>query len=352
MRLITSIVLFSLVLGSAHADSDVARTLKAEKDRALREKIKADPRGAHRQRRAREAREYEKRAGIMYRPDYEKRRKDLAFRKNVDFYPKDNKPVDNAERKLKHNEEVAFWERFLDGHDLSTPVPTKAPTPVGTASPTGTPGTPAPVPPGTDAPTPAPQPGVGTDPPTVITPAPVAGTPAPVAGTPAPVATTPAPVATTPAPVATTPAPVVTTPAPVPVACPLKPIIEPVALPGTDLDDLTTYQGMAFDWLCSSNFAGLSDERIIQRYALACIYYATYAVRTIFTDAAFGDGNIFPWQVSTNWVTDADECTWARITCNDANMVITVDLVRQNLLFWNWSPSSLKSLTTYFAFHC
>jgi hypothetical protein len=217
------------------------------------------------------------------------------------------------------------------------------------------------------------------------TPAPVAITPAPIATTPAPVVTTPAPVvatatptmapAETPAPtmppvvvtatptaapVATpqpTPAPVVTTPAPVVVAQPTPapvaialPTTTPIAgtsspTPGTgectvtdlilsvalqggaEFVDPASYQSKALDWLCASNVTGLSDERVVQRYALASIYYATYEVKTVFTDAIFG-GAIFPWLDNTNWVTDANECTWTRIGCNDAGMVNVIDLVR------------------------
>jgi len=375
-----------MLVGANAVDADTARKLKAEKDRALREKIKADPRGAHRQRLTREAKEYERRAGIMYRPDYEQRRKDLALG-NRDFYPNRSKPVNHVEgRKVKENEDVAFWERLLAAEDKSlsviTAVPTKSPTPEGTdaptpdggvtsppvgpaptaapvetpddeptAAPVDTPDEPTPVPDsGTDPPTPVPEEPTTAPPVTVGTPAPTptVGTPAPTPTvveptTPQPVGTsTPAPTPPSVPPVDPTPAPVgVTTDPPTPSAtCPLEPIISPVALPGTNLNNITTYQGMAYDWLCKSNFAGLSDARIIQRYALACLYFATHAVMTIFTDAAFGEGNILPWQVSTNWVTDADECTWARLACDGNGMVTTIDLVsRLELVALNlWSP--------------
>lgn len=104
-------------------------------------------------------------------------------------------------------------------------------------------------------------------------------------------------------------------------------LIRSVALNGGDeFSNPDTYQSEALSWLEGSSIEGLNDERIIQRYSLACIYYATNQVRTIFTDERFGEGEVPPWQSSANWITDANECEWARITCDDTNSVTSVDL--------------------------
>jgi hypothetical protein len=75
----------------------------------------------------------------------------------------------------------------------------------------------------------------------------------------------------------------------------------------------------------------LACPQLQQRYALACIYYATFAVRTQFTDAILG-GPVQPpgWFRSDNWVTDADECTWFGITCAAGN-VAAIELFSNRL---------------------
>jgi len=91
-----------------------------------------------------------------------------------------------------------------------------------------------------------------------------------------------------------------------------------------------SYQSQSLRWLEGSDSDGLSDDRIIQRYSLGCIYFATYEVETIYTIDQFGEGNVPPWDTSTNWVTDANECEWARIACDDNNFVTILDLVRNS----------------------
>ena len=96
---------------------------------------------------------------------------------------------------------------------------------------------------------------------------------------------------------------------------------------GSEFDDPDSYQSQSLSWLENSNTEGLSDERIIQRYALACIFYATNEVETIFTIDQFGEGNTPPWETSTRWVTNRNECEWARISCDEENYVTILDLV-------------------------
>ena len=120
-------------------------------------------------------------------------------------------------------------------------------------------------------------------------------------------------------------------PVPVPTAPPtLDPITQliiSVSLDGgASLSDPDAYQAKALNWLLSSNTANLSNARLVQRWVLACIYFATFEVRTIFTDAAFGEGNVLPWLSSTNWVTDANECDWTKVDCDENNSVTILDL--------------------------
>jgi hypothetical protein len=124
-----------------------------------------------------------------------------------------------------------------------------------------------------------------------------------------------------------------------PTACTLSDVIFPVALfGGAEFVDPNSYQSQALDWLCASSTAGLSDDRIIQRYSLASIYYATYNVSTIFTDIAFGSGIVFPWADSGTWLSDDNECTWGKqLRCDANNFVVTLDLF-SNLVTGEFPP--------------
>jgi hypothetical protein len=125
---------------------------------------------------------------------------------------------------------------------------------------------------------------------------------------------------------------------PAPTACAINQIILPVALfGGVEFEDANSHQSQALEFLCNSNTAGLSDDRIIQRYSLASIYFATHNVSTIFTDIAFGPGLIFPWSDSEGWITDANECDWAKVACNADNNVILLDLF-SNLVTGEFPP--------------
>ena len=59
------------------------------------------------------------------------------------------------------------------------------------------------------------------------------------------------------------------------------------------------------------------DAKVIQRYALGCIYYATNNVSTTFTDLLLGPGVVFPWNNERAWLTNTDECTWSNVQCDD-----------------------------------
>jgi hypothetical protein len=216
---------------------------------------------------------------------------------------------------------------------IPVPAPVVAPVPLPT--PVIAPVAPVTVPVPAPAPVPAPSPVVAPVPvPTpVVAPVPV---PSPVvAPVPAPTpVSVPAPV---PAPIPA-PSPVVA-PVPTPVGGRCEDVIRPVALfGGAEFEDPETYQSNALAWLCSSDLTPYSDAKVIQRYALATIYYATYEVRTNFTDLILGTGNIIPWNNARDWLTNTDECTWSNTLCDQqtTGSVIRLDFVStifQNVCF-------------------
>jgi hypothetical protein len=134
-------------------------------------------------------------------------------------------------------------------------------------------------------------------------------------------------------PVPTTPVPTNPAPAQPPVPT-LSPTPAPTLSPEAFLSDLlssisfddgvalstpSTPQSMAFYWMVTNNtnLRTLPNEKIVQRYALATLYYS-----------ANGDS----WNRKDYWLTDNEECgTWQSLTCTDNGTVSNLDLRDNNL---------------------
>lgn len=102
---------------------------------------------------------------------------------------------------------------------------------------------------------------------------------------------------------------------------------------GAEFEDSASYQSKALAWLLKSNTRNLIfEKKLIQRYALACIYYATNSVSTIYTDVEYGIGKKVPgWITEDGWLNDPDECTWYRIICNNEGLVTAITLASNQL---------------------
>lgn len=90
---------------------------------------------------------------------------------------------------------------------------------------------------------------------------------------------------------------------------------------GSEFDDPLSHQSLALKWLqtdAAADRAGqlrMSDSRLIQRYALACIYFSTNSISHAYTDLEFGVGRTFPWYNATGWRSQTSECEWYGVTC-------------------------------------
>lgn len=102
-------------------------------------------------------------------------------------------------------------------------------------------------------------------------------------------------------------------------------VIQSVALNGGAEFLNTTYQSKARAAVVFSN-RGYEDWQIIQRYALGCIYVATFGVMHKFTRATETQ-----WKNSTGWLSSTEECTWYGIICNDDQRVVGINLAANNL---------------------
>jgi hypothetical protein len=86
----------------------------------------------------------------------------------------------------------------------------------------------------------------------------------------------------------------------------------PAKFDGDEFNDPNSYQSKSLAWLeGNANVGSYSDAQIIQRYALASIYYSTFAVSTPATDAFLGPG-VTPdgWNNTSGWLSDDEECSW------------------------------------------
>mmetsp|Transcript_21337 Transcript_21337/g.48465 ORF Transcript_21337/g.48465 Transcript_21337/m.48465 type:complete len:304 (-) Transcript_21337:154-1065(-) len=87
-----------------------------------------------------------------------------------------------------------------------------------------------------------------------------------------------------------------------------------------------------------------SAQKLAQRYALLCLYYSTYSVRTDVTDDQFGYGTVPNWKSISPWKFswEKDECTWYGIACDTHGLVTRVELT--NHLLTGYIPMELKLL--------
>lgn len=102
-------------------------------------------------------------------------------------------------------------------------------------------------------------------------------------------------------------------------------------LEGEEFKNPDSYQSKALAWLegdLSRDADSFTDDEIIQRYAVACIWFATNGVSNFYaSDEEIENG----WENNDNWMSSLTECTWYGMTCDDSNRVNATDL-RQNRL--------------------
>mmetsp|Transcript_723 Transcript_723/g.896 ORF Transcript_723/g.896 Transcript_723/m.896 type:complete len:518 (-) Transcript_723:210-1763(-) len=104
---------------------------------------------------------------------------------------------------------------------------------------------------------------------------------------------------------------------------------------GKEFEDGDSYQSKALEWLKKDSFAGRrrlssigrwSKEQLVQRYALACLYYGTSMVPNLYTKKWVGN-----WIKKKNWLTSSSECDWYGVTSCTDGMVDTIGLAENGL---------------------
>lgn len=96
--------------------------------------------------------------------------------------------------------------------------------------------------------------------------------------------------------------------------------------------DTSSAQYLAWRWLKKNpDLSTISDERKVQRWALATFYRALHG-----DEWTFGEGWL---QISSSGV---DECTWYNVLCDSSGYVVSIDL-RNNYL-WGYTPVEIALL--------
>mmetsp|Transcript_25466 Transcript_25466/g.60241 ORF Transcript_25466/g.60241 Transcript_25466/m.60241 type:complete len:567 (-) Transcript_25466:251-1951(-) len=113
-------------------------------------------------------------------------------------------------------------------------------------------------------------------------------------------------------------------------------IIDSVArFGGDEFDNPQSYQSFAKRWVAGHQYplqdgtTLTAEQQIVQLYAVACIYYNTFGVRSDWTDFHFGpDVEEIPgWFNSLGWMDDpSNVCNWYGLTCNENGQILKIEL--------------------------
>ena len=88
------------------------------------------------------------------------------------------------------------------------------------------------------------------------------------------------------------------------------------------IEDGSTYQGKAFNWLYfnNPNLSSMDRTEKLERYALAAFYYSTYQVATAYTP------NPQIWVSNSRWLSSDTPCDWEGVSCNTRDRVNSIVL--------------------------
>lgn len=73
-------------------------------------------------------------------------------------------------------------------------------------------------------------------------------------------------------------------------------------------------------WNQATPFPQVSYTYVVQRYALACLFFATWQMPNQYVTPTQG------WKTFTNWMSQKDVCTWYGIKCNQNGFVTEINL--------------------------
>ena len=125
------------------------------------------------------------------------------------------------------------------------------------------------------------------------------------------------------------------------------------------LRDVSTPQGQSVDWLISRDTLQVcpDNEKIVQRYVLALIYYSTNGVGWTQCSSRPGAldncGMEFPFEGESRFLSPVNECQWAGIECNEDLCVTEIEFgayTYHRLLVWFTNVHVCHRWTTILSF--
>jgi hypothetical protein len=107
----------------------------------------------------------------------------------------------------------------------------------------------------------------------------------------------------------------------------IKSALDKEGVPANDLNNAGHYQGKAFNWLYeqNANINSMDRTQALQRFALACLYFSSNGISTLYTPSPPS------WKSETNWLTDLNECQWKGVQCTDRMKVDGIALESNHL---------------------
>ena len=102
---------------------------------------------------------------------------------------------------------------------------------------------------------------------------------------------------------------------------------------GAEFNDPTTPQSMALDFVIRfvdsmmTSLRKLQDIDVPAYYALACIYFASYAVSN-----RHKMDDLMGWVNANGWVSFGDKCTWFGVACDSNGDVVGIEMPDNNML--------------------
>mmetsp|Transcript_17688 Transcript_17688/g.50120 ORF Transcript_17688/g.50120 Transcript_17688/m.50120 type:complete len:525 (+) Transcript_17688:121-1695(+) len=106
---------------------------------------------------------------------------------------------------------------------------------------------------------------------------------------------------------------------------------------GAEFDDKESYQSKALAWVSTLDLPSgqklTLQEEVVQLYAVACIYYSTYAVRNGWTDVTYKDAAVIPgWFANGGWLQKPSiVCFWYGLSCDSQGRISAIKLDRNGL---------------------
>jgi Leucine-rich repeat (LRR) protein len=98
-----------------------------------------------------------------------------------------------------------------------------------------------------------------------------------------------------------------------------------VGIDPTPLSTQNSPAWLALQWLTSDKLQTTETTVLIQRFALATFYFATYSVATAYVTSPQ------PWTSSNLWLSDQSECGWEGVLCSPHGTVLGISLESNGL---------------------